>query len=60
MAPARGILGMSRDMNIELVRMIEEHGITPVIARTFEWDNAKEAFKMLLDQTEVGKIVIKV
>jgi NADPH:quinone reductase-like Zn-dependent oxidoreductase len=51
---------MSRDMNIELVRIIEEHGIRPVIARTFEWDKAKEAFKMLLDQTEVGKIVIKV
>ena len=51
---------MSRDMNIELVRIIEEHGIRPVIARTFEWDNAKEGFKMLLDQTEVGKVVIKV
>lgn len=43
-----------------LIGMIEEHGIRPVIARTFEWDNAKEAFEMLLGQTEVGKIVIKV
>ena len=51
---------MSRDMNLELVRMIDEHGIRPIIARTFEWEQAKEAFKMLLDQTEVGKIVIKV
>lgn len=57
---ARGVLGMSRDMNIELVRMIEEHGIHPVIARTFEWDEAKEALNMLLNQTVVGKIVIKV
>lgn len=51
---------MSKDMNIELVRMIDEHGIRPAIARTFEWEQAKEAFKMLLDQTEVEKIVIKV
>jgi NADPH:quinone reductase-like Zn-dependent oxidoreductase len=51
---------MSKEMVAKLIEMIEEHGIRPVIARTFEWDNAKGAFETLLRQEEVGKVVIKV
>lgn len=56
----RGVLGMSREMIIELVRKVEEYGIRPVIARTFEWNEGKDALNMMLDQTVVGKIVVKV
>lgn len=43
----------------ELVRRVDASKIHPVIAKTFEWGEAKAAFELLMSQSEVGKIVIK-
>ena len=43
----------------ELVRRVDADKIHPVIAKSFEWSEAKEAFAMLMDQSEVGKIVVR-
>ena len=55
----RGLLGTSKPMSEELVRRVDAGKIHPVIAKVFEWSEAKEAFEMLMNQTGVGKIVIK-
>ena len=55
----RGLLGTSKPMSEELVRRVDAGKIHPVIAKAFEWSEAKEAFEMLMNQTGVGKIVIK-
>ena len=55
----RGQLGASKAMNEELVRRMEAAKIHPIIAKAFEWDEAKEAFELLMAQSAVGKIVIK-
>jgi NADPH:quinone reductase-like Zn-dependent oxidoreductase len=44
----------------EMVRLIEEYDIHPVIAKTWGFRDAPEAFKMLVGQKEIGKIVIKI
>lgn len=46
-------------MGEELVRRVGAAKIHPVIAKTLEWSEAKEAFRLLMSQSEVGKIVIK-
>lgn len=43
----------------ELVQRLAADKIHPVIARTFEWSEAKEAFGLLMNQSEMGKIIIK-
>ena len=55
----RGQLGASKTMVEELVRRMDADKIHPVIAKTFEWREAKEAFGMLMNQSGVGKIIIK-
>ena len=55
----RGLLGSSKMMGEELVRRVDADKIHPVIAKTFEWGEAKDAFEMLMDQSAVGKIVVK-
>ena len=55
----RGQLACSKTMNEDLVRRVEADKIHPVIAKTFEWSEAKEAFALLMNQSEAGKIVIK-
>ena len=47
-------------MTEEAMKIVEEHRIHPVIAKVFEWGDAKEAFEMLNRQWVVGKIVIKI
>jgi NADPH:quinone reductase-like Zn-dependent oxidoreductase len=44
----------------ELVRFVEERGIEPVVAKTFEFDQAVEALETLKGQKEVGKICIRI
>jgi D-arabinose 1-dehydrogenase-like Zn-dependent alcohol dehydrogenase len=56
----KGCLGFSRESTVEFVKFIEEHGIKPVIAKTFEFDQAVEALEALKGQDEVGKIVINI
>ena len=55
----RGQLGASKAMSEELVRRVEAAKIHPVIAKAFEWDEAKDAFELMMKQSAVGKIVIK-
>lgn len=55
----RGQLGSSKTMSEELVRRVDADKIRPVIAKTFEWREAKDAFELLMNQSEVGKIVVK-
>ena len=51
---------MNKEMNNKLVRVFEENDLHPVIARTFQWKEAKQALEMLLHATEVGKIIITI
>ena len=55
----RGQLGSSKTMSDELIRRVEAAKVHPVIAKAFEWDEAKEAFELLMKQSAVGKIVVK-
>ena len=47
-------------MREEAVRLLEKYDIHPVIAKTWDFKDAKKAFEMLMSQNEVGKIVIRV
>jgi hypothetical protein len=42
----------------QAAQLIEKHRIHPVVAKAFEWEDAKEAFAMLNAMSAVGKIVI--
>ena len=55
----RGQLGSSKTMGDELVRRVDADKIHPVIAKTFEWSEAKEAFELLMSQSGTGKIVVR-
>lgn len=55
----RGQLGSSKTMVEELVRRVDAEKIHPIIAKSFEWSEAKEAFALLMGQSEVGKIVVR-
>ena len=46
-------------MSEELVRRVDAGKIHPPVAKIFEWDEAKEAFGLLMKQSEVGKIVVR-
>ncbi|WYZ43591.1 hypothetical protein EsH8_VII_000027 [Colletotrichum jinshuiense] len=51
-----GSLGMFQDM----AAFVEKNNIKPVVAEVFDWLEAKQAYKALLSQGFVGKIVVKV
>jgi NADPH:quinone reductase-like Zn-dependent oxidoreductase len=56
----KGCAGFSRDSIVELVELFKEHGIEPVVAKTFRFDEAVEALEALKGQKEVGKICIQI
>ncbi|KAL9095607.1 MAG: hypothetical protein Q9165_002039 [Trypethelium subeluteriae] len=57
----RGVLGSaSLEMKKDMVKLIEEHDIHPVIGKIYEFEQATQAFRDLKDQSSVGKLVIKV
>ncbi|KAL9063769.1 MAG: hypothetical protein Q9157_008099 [Trypethelium eluteriae] len=57
----RGVLGSaSLEMKEDMVKLIEEHGLHPVIGKVYEFEQALQAFRDLKDQSSVGKLVIKV
>ena len=58
--PVKGCLAFNRDATAEFARFAEQHNIKPVIAKEFDFDDAVKAFEALQDQSEVGKIVIKI
>lgn len=53
-------MAASLEMYHELVELMEKHKTQPVVGQVFEWAEAKEAFKALMQQSFPGKIVIKV
>jgi NADPH:quinone reductase-like Zn-dependent oxidoreductase len=53
-------VAFSRDSTAEFARFVEQHALKPVIAKEFAFQDAIEAFQALKDQTEVGKIVVKI
>ncbi|KAF3037133.1 hypothetical protein E8E12_008046 [Didymella heteroderae] len=56
----KGCVAFSRDTTAEFARFAEQHGIKPVVAREFAFDDAVKAFEQLQNQTEVGKLVIRI
>lgn len=50
---------MSRS-TAEFARFAEQHCIKPVVAKVFEFNDAIAAFDALQEQTEVGKIVVRI
>jgi NADPH:quinone reductase-like Zn-dependent oxidoreductase len=58
--PVKGCVAFSRDATADFAKFVEQHGIKPVIAKVFEYQDATAAFEAMQKQTEVGKIVIKV
>ena len=47
-------------MSEHLVQIIQKYSLHPNIGKTFEWLEAKKAFKISMDRSEVGKIVIRI
>ncbi|KAF1922772.1 putative alcohol dehydrogenase [Didymella exigua CBS 183.55] len=56
----KGCVAFSRDATAEFARFAEQHGVRPVVAKEFRFNDAVEAFEALQNQTEVGKIVINI
>ncbi|KAK1655005.1 NAD-P-binding protein [Colletotrichum phormii] len=56
----RGLMYGSLGMLQDLSAFVEKHKIKPIIAEVFEWNDAKLAYKAMLAQGFVGKIVVKV
>ena len=56
----KGILGYSVAMLERAVRLVEEHGLRPVVGKVYAWGDAHEAFEAMREQRFVGKIVIQV
>ena len=56
----RSILVGSRQSFRYMLQAIEHNGIKPVIDRTFEFEQAQEAYRYLESQQHVGKVVINV
>lgn len=56
----RGIVIASQEMSMQLVEILEQHKIHPVIGEVFEWTEARAAFEALLARSMTGKVVISV
>lgn len=55
----RGIANGNRKMFVDLLRSIEANGIQTVVARTFKFDNAPEAYAYFASAQHVGKVFIE-
>ena len=53
-----GIETGSRDMLERMIEWIEEHGVRPVVNRTFGFDEVSAAFKHLQSGEHIGKVCI--
>jgi D-arabinose 1-dehydrogenase-like Zn-dependent alcohol dehydrogenase len=53
-------MSWNRDMSEEFVKFVEAHGIKPLVAKTFGFEEAVEAFELLENGDAVGKVVIKI
>lgn len=54
----RGIANGSREMFLDLIRAIESNGIQTVVAKTFTFDEAPEAFAFFAPAQHLGKVLI--
>jgi D-arabinose 1-dehydrogenase-like Zn-dependent alcohol dehydrogenase len=54
----RGVIAFSRTMIEQMVKLVEDHDLHPLID-VYEWKDAKKAFESFRDQKFVGKVVIK-
>lgn len=55
-----GLLNGPKDRLEELLAFCEKHQVRPVIDRTFQFEDAKEALKYVWNGQHFGKVVIKV
>ncbi len=56
----RGITEGSRDMLSDFVRAVASSGLTPVIDRIFDFDEAPEAYAYLKSGRHLGKVMVRV
>ncbi|KAF1944219.1 hypothetical protein EJ02DRAFT_432542 [Clathrospora elynae] len=56
----KGCCAFSRDALAECAKFVEAHGIKPVVAREFAFEQTIEAFEALTKQTSVGKIGVRI
>lgn len=55
----RGLANGNRKMFVDLLRAIETNGIQTVVAKTFKFDNAPEAYAYFASAQHVGKVLIE-
>ncbi len=55
----RGIANGSRKMFVDLLQAIESHGIETVVAKTFTFDEAPDAYAYFAAARHVGKVMIE-
>jgi NADPH:quinone reductase-like Zn-dependent oxidoreductase len=58
-AKLQGLSVGSRDMFEAMCRAIEQHGIRPVVDKTFPWTEARAAFEAMKGGEHFGKIVLQ-
>jgi NADPH:quinone reductase-like Zn-dependent oxidoreductase len=56
----KGCCGFPRDAVVELAQFVEAHGLKPVVAHEFDFDQTVKAFEMMARQSSVGKIAVKI
>jgi NADPH:quinone reductase-like Zn-dependent oxidoreductase len=56
----KGCCAFPRDAVVELAQFVEAHGIKPVVAHEFSFDQTIEAFETMSRQSAVGKIAVKI
>jgi NADPH:quinone reductase-like Zn-dependent oxidoreductase len=56
----RGIYVGNRQSFVSMNRAISQHRLAPVIDRTYEFADAREAFALMESRAHVGKIVVRV
>lgn len=56
----KGCCAFPRDAVVELAHFVEAHGIKPVVAHEYAFDQTPEAFEMMAKQSAVGKIAVKI
>ncbi|PYI24490.1 NAD(P)-binding protein [Aspergillus violaceofuscus CBS 115571] len=56
----RGFVNGPTDRFEEMAQFAEQHGVHPVICRTFGFDEAKDAFKYMEAGSHFGKIVVRI
>ena len=55
----KGLTSASRATLVELMNAVAENGIEAVIDKTFEFEQAVEAFRFMAKSSHIGKVVIR-